>query len=105
MVAAISGSTTDDGSRTTLKEIYLDKYAELFAQSGIASLVFDHRCFGASDGAPRQELDPLMQIRDWRDAISFATPCRRPTPRASATSAPKQNQVRCSVCCSLPKPV
>jgi len=55
----------------SVKEIYLDKYAELFAQSGIASLVYDHRCFGASDGQPRQELDPLMQIRDWRDAISF----------------------------------
>jgi fermentation-respiration switch protein FrsA (DUF1100 family) len=55
----------------SVKEIYLDKYAELFAKSGIASLVYDHRCFGASDGTPRQELDPLMQIRDWRDAISF----------------------------------
>ena len=41
------------------------------AKSGIASLVYDHRCFGANDGGPRQELDRLMQIRDWRDAISF----------------------------------
>jgi len=55
----------------SVKEMYLDKYAELGAQSGIASLFYDHRCFGASDGGPRQELDRLMQIRDWRDAISF----------------------------------
>jgi uncharacterized protein len=34
----------------SVKEMYLDKYAELGAQSGIASLVYDHRCFGASDG-------------------------------------------------------
>ena len=28
--------------------------------------------FGASDGSPRQEVDPIAQIRDYRDAITFA---------------------------------
>ena len=28
--------------------------------------------FGASDGAPHQEIDPWQQIRDYRDAITYA---------------------------------
>lgn len=54
------------------KEIFLDKYAALFTKSGIASIVYDHRNFGASDGEPRQEADPWQQVRGYRDAISFA---------------------------------
>ena len=57
---------------SAVKEMYLDRYAEIFAAAGLASLVFDHRNFGASEGAPRQEADPLQQIRDTRDAITFA---------------------------------
>jgi fermentation-respiration switch protein FrsA (DUF1100 family) len=52
--------------------MYLDKFAEHFALNGMASLVFDNRNFGASDGAVRQEIDPWQQIRDFRDAITFA---------------------------------
>ncbi len=55
-----------------VKEMYLDKFAEAFANSGLASIVFDNRSFGGSDGEPRQEIDPWQQIRDYRDAISFA---------------------------------
>lgn len=54
------------------KEMYLDRFAEAFAGAGFAALVYDNRNLGASDGAPRQELDPIRQIRDYRDAISFA---------------------------------
>src|ERR1019366_7324611 len=57
---------------SAVKEMYLDKYAEAFAQAGLASIVFDNRNFGASDGMPRQEIDPWMQIRDYSDAITFA---------------------------------
>lgn len=57
---------------SAVKEMYLDKYAEAFAQSGLASVVYDHRGFGASDGEPRQEIDPWLQIRDYSDAITFA---------------------------------
>ena len=55
-----------------VKEMYLDKFAEKFAEAGLASLVFDNRNFGASDGKIRQEVDPWQQIRDYRDAITFA---------------------------------
>jgi uncharacterized protein len=34
--------------------------------------VFDNRNFGASDGEPRQEIDPWAQVRDYRHAITFA---------------------------------
>jgi uncharacterized protein len=57
---------------SAVKEMYLDKYAEVFAQAGFASLVYDNRSFGASDGEPRQEIDPWLQIRDYSDAITFA---------------------------------
>jgi pimeloyl-ACP methyl ester carboxylesterase len=36
-------------------------------------LLYDHRGFGASGGEPRQQVDPWMQARGYRDAISFAT--------------------------------
>lgn len=35
-------------------------------------LAYDHRNFGDSDGEPRQELDPWVQVRDYRHAITFA---------------------------------
>lgn len=57
---------------SAVKEMYLDRFAEVFAEAGLASLVFDNRNFGASDGTPRQEIDPVLQIRDYRDAITFA---------------------------------
>src|SRR5205085_3891978 len=41
-------------------------------QAGFASVAYDNRNFGASDGLPRQEIDPWLQIRDYSDAITFA---------------------------------
>lgn len=58
---------------SALKENYLDKYAEVYAAYGLGALVFDNRNFGASDGEPRQEIDPWQQVRDYRDAITYAT--------------------------------
>jgi len=56
-----------------VKEMYLDAFAEAFAAGGLNALVFDHRNFGASDGEPRQEIDPWAQIRDYRHAITYAS--------------------------------
>jgi fermentation-respiration switch protein FrsA (DUF1100 family) len=58
---------------SAVKEQYLDRYAEVFSAAGISALVFDNRNFGASDGEPRQEIDPWQQIRDYRHAITYAT--------------------------------
>lgn len=57
---------------SAVKEMYLDRFAEAFAQAGLAAIVFDNRNFGASDGEPRQEIDPWQQVRDYRDAITWA---------------------------------
>ncbi|WP_213878942.1 alpha/beta hydrolase [Pseudomonas sp. dw_358] len=56
---------------TAVKEQYLDRYAEVFAENGFAVLVYDNRNFGASEGQPRQEADPALQVRDYRDAITY----------------------------------
>ena len=50
---------------------WLDDFAADFAQAGFAVLVFDHRNFGESDGEPRYGFDTLLQIRGYRDAITF----------------------------------
>jgi cephalosporin-C deacetylase-like acetyl esterase len=55
-----------------LKELYLDRYAASIARAGNVVVAYDHRNFGDSDGEPRQELDPWMQVRDYRHAITFA---------------------------------
>jgi fermentation-respiration switch protein FrsA (DUF1100 family) len=57
---------------SAVKEMYLDRYAEVFADAGLGALVFDNRCLGASDGEPRQEVDPWLQVRDYRHAITYA---------------------------------
>lgn len=54
------------------KELFLDDFAEVFAAAGFAVLVYDHRNFGASGGEPRGEIDPVAQIRGYRDAITWA---------------------------------
>ncbi|MEZ5878660.1 MAG: alpha/beta fold hydrolase [Tepidamorphaceae bacterium] len=57
---------------SAVKEMYLDRFAEAFAAAGLAAIVFDNRNFGASDGEPRYEIDPWQQVRDYRDAITWA---------------------------------
>ncbi|HTF52408.1 MAG TPA: helix-turn-helix domain-containing protein, partial [Pseudonocardia sp.] len=57
---------------SAVKEMYLDSFAEVFAAAGLNALVFDNRNFGASDGEPRQEIDPWAQVRDYRHAITYA---------------------------------
>lgn len=57
---------------SAVKEMYLDRFAEAFAGAGLGAIVFDNRNFGASDGTPRQEIDPWQQVRDYRHAITFA---------------------------------
>ena len=58
---------------SAVKEMYLDAFAEVFAAAGLNALVFDNRNFGASDGEPRQEIDPWAQVRDYRHAITYAS--------------------------------
>jgi alpha-beta hydrolase superfamily lysophospholipase len=77
---------------SAVKEMYLDRFANAFAAAGLASVVFDHRNFGASGGAPRQEIDP------WRQATRSPTPkrCKKPTQRASASGERATAAAMCS---------
>ena len=49
-----------------------DRYAEVLHAAGFAVLLYDHRNFGLSGGEPRQEINPWIQLRGYRDAISYA---------------------------------
>ena len=59
------------GTSATISMV-ADRYAEVFAAAGISALLYDHRNFGISDGEPRQEINPWVQCRGYRDAITFA---------------------------------
>ena len=54
---------------SAVKEMFLDDYADAFAQAGFTTLVYDHIGFGASDGEPRQSASPRLQLQGYRDAI------------------------------------
>jgi fermentation-respiration switch protein FrsA (DUF1100 family) len=68
-----SGTVVMAHGFSAVKEMYLDRFAEAFAAAGLNAVVFDNRCFGASDGEPRQEIDPWAQVRDYRHAITYAS--------------------------------
>jgi len=54
------------------REMRLPGFAERFAARGLAVLLFDYRCFGASDGEPRNLIDPYRHIEDWLAAVEHA---------------------------------
>jgi fermentation-respiration switch protein FrsA (DUF1100 family) len=56
---------------SAVKEMRLDRFAEVFCDAGLAVLVYDHRNFGASDGEPRQQINPWAQARDYRHALTW----------------------------------
>lgn len=51
---------------------WVEPFANTLAAGGFTCLVYDHACFGSSDGEPRQEVDPWRQVEGYRDAITFA---------------------------------
>ena len=58
------------GPFTGVKEQVVSVYARRLADSGLATLVFDHRNFGASGGEPRQHEDAAGKLEDLRAATS-----------------------------------
>ncbi len=57
---------------SAVKEQTLGDLGVVLADAGLAAVIYDHRCLGASDGSPRQDIDPVTQARDMRHAITFA---------------------------------
>jgi uncharacterized protein len=60
------------GTSATISMV-VDRYAEVFAEAGVSALLYDHRNLGISGGEPRQEINPWVQSRGYRDAITFAS--------------------------------
>ncbi len=58
------------GTSATITMV-IDRYAEVFRDAGFVVLLYDHRNFGASGGEPRQEINPWIQARGYRDAMTF----------------------------------
>ena len=55
-----------------VKALRLAGFAERFQANGYACLVFDYRCFGESEGEPRELLSIKRQREDWQAAVEFA---------------------------------
>ena len=57
---------------SAVMDMGLGRYAEAFARAGFVCLAYDHRGYGNSEGWPRLESHPWLQVEDMRAAISFA---------------------------------
>lgn len=49
----------------------IDIYAQRIFEAGYDVFLYDHRNFGRSGGEPRQQINPWIQARGYRDAVSF----------------------------------
>lgn len=58
------------GPLTSVKEQAAGAYARAMAERGFAALAFDYRCFGESDGQPRQFENPAANIEDITNAAT-----------------------------------
>src|SRR5262245_66048890 len=54
-----------------------DQYAAAFHEAGFNVLLYDHLGFGASGGEPRQQINPWVQGRGYRDAVNYLRELRR----------------------------
>ncbi len=53
------------------RDFGLQPYAERFVSEGMAVFLFDYRNFGASEGKPRNLVNPWRHLRDWKHAVSY----------------------------------
>jgi uncharacterized protein len=54
-----------------VRGMYLPRYAQAFADAGLAALAIDYRYLGGSGGQPRQQVLPEDQCDDLRNAITW----------------------------------
>jgi pimeloyl-ACP methyl ester carboxylesterase len=66
----LPGVVMAHGTSATITMV-ADRYAEMLYEAGFAVLLYDHRSFGLSGGEPRQQINPWVQMRGYRDAITF----------------------------------
>ncbi|MEW6554265.1 MAG: alpha/beta fold hydrolase [Actinomycetota bacterium] len=53
------------------RDFGLQPFAERFAARGMAVFLFDYRNFGASEGKPRNLVNPWRHLRDWKSALAY----------------------------------
>ena len=73
----------------------LEPQARAFAEAGFAAFVFDNPGFGLSGGFPRQEVDPVRQVRGYRDAVSYVRTLAGSTRTGSRSGAPASPAAMC----------
>lgn len=52
------------------KAFGLPAFAEVFAAHRMAVFLFDYRCFGGSEGIPRNYVSPSRHLADWQAAVA-----------------------------------
>lgn len=57
------------GFSATVDGMVADRYAEAFAETGVAVVLVDTRGFGRSDGEPRCQINPWVEARDYLACI------------------------------------
>ncbi|KAH7139730.1 Alpha/Beta hydrolase protein [Dactylonectria estremocensis] len=55
-----------------LRDHFLPDFASRFNAAGYGVLAYDNRCWGDSEGTPRDEVDPWLQTRDYFDVFNYA---------------------------------
>lgn len=68
--APVPGVVLAHGFSATMDWI-VPAFAEVFAEGGLATLIFDYRHLGLSGGEPRQLIDSRRQREDLRNALAF----------------------------------
>ena len=53
--------------------MFVPEVAEQFQKANMTALIYDPRSLGLSDGEPRNEVDPIKQISDYSDALTYLT--------------------------------
>jgi dienelactone hydrolase len=54
------------------RKLRLEPYGHRFNAAGFATLIFDYRTFGDSDGEPRNHADWQCELADWHAALAYA---------------------------------
>jgi uncharacterized protein len=63
------GVVIGHGTAQTKKSLV--SQGEFFSRAGYLMLAIDYRSFGESEGEPRGQLFPLVQVEDFRNGVSF----------------------------------
>jgi fermentation-respiration switch protein FrsA (DUF1100 family) len=63
------GLVVGHGTAQTKKSLV--NQGEFFSKAGYVVLAIDYRSFGESEGEPRGQLFPLVQVEDFRNGVSF----------------------------------